>query len=81
MEKVFLLIGKECIINLLLVEEVSGFLSTVNFFEDLVRISEEIVKTNKKDRLKALKENLQTINEKLPSAVYIPFFKSKLFFK
>jgi len=77
-EGLYLFIRLSFNIIIILEGEVSGFLSTVNFFEDLVKVSDEIVKSNKKDRLKELKENLEKINEKLPSAVYIPFFKSKV---
>lgn len=50
----------------------------MNFCDDLIKISEEIAIGNKKERLNSLRQKLEKINEKLPSAVYIPFFKSKI---
>ena len=51
-------------------------MSTINFFSDLLRISDEVVSLSRKERNQALKEKLRKLNEHLPSAVYVPFFKS-----
>lgn len=56
--------------------EISGFMSTINFFSDLLKISDEVVSLSKKERNLALKDKLRKLNENLPSAVYVPFFKS-----
>ena len=46
------------------------------FLEDLLEISQSLSKYNTKaNKLAALKDMLKQVNENLPSAVYIPFFK------
>ncbi len=55
-----------------------GFFSTINFFEDLIYISEELKIADPK--VIALRTELRKINKKLPSAVYIPFLTGKIIF-
>jgi len=52
-----------------------SFKSTINFFNDLFTISDDLTKILDNKKL-ALKKALMTMNEKLPSCVYIPFTKS-----
>ncbi|EGR32366.1 phosphatidylinositol 4-kinase, putative [Ichthyophthirius multifiliis] len=49
------------------------FFSTINFFEDLIKLSIEINKSNQKQT--TLQQNIQKINKQLPANVYIPFFQ------
>ena len=59
-------------------KEVNGYLSTINFFEDLNKISEHSINVKKMEKLQFIKGELKKMNEKLPAAVYIPFLKGIL---
>ncbi|KAL4507121.1 hypothetical protein ABPG72_001914 [Tetrahymena utriculariae] len=56
--------------------EQNGFASTINFFDDLINVSEQLKDADPKDI--ALRTYIKQINEKLPSAVYIPFFSQQV---
>lgn len=53
-----------------------GFFSNVNFFNDLIKVSESLGSSEPK--LVALIAQLRKINSRLPAAVYIPFFDCKI---
>jgi hypothetical protein len=55
-----------------------SYKSTINFFNDLFTISEDLKNyENKKEKLKEL---IQKVNSKLPACVYIPFAKCMISF-
>lgn len=56
--------------------EIFSFKSTINFFNDLFNISEDLKSTDNKRQ--ALKKALMLVNEKLPACVYIPFTKGSI---
>ncbi len=56
-------------------EILSGFYSTINFFDDLVNISEGLKDADPK--IVSLRHELRKINTNLPAAVYVPFYTSK----
>lgn len=51
-----------------------SFKSTLNFFDDLFNISQQLGSVDNKKMF--LKKALMEINEKLPACIYIPFSKS-----
>ncbi|CAD8063214.1 unnamed protein product [Paramecium sonneborni] len=53
-----------------------GFLSTINFWNDIIRISERLYRAY--PQIISLKADLQRINQNLPSCVYIPFVKDQI---
>jgi len=55
-------------------KELYSFKSTLNFFEDLFLISEDL--KNHVDKKEKLKEEIMKVNERLPACVYVPFLKS-----
>ncbi|EDK31559.2 phosphatidylinositol 3-kinase (macronuclear) [Tetrahymena thermophila SB210] len=50
----------------------NGFLSTIQFFNDLMDISDNLKFSDPK--IVSLRYELQKINQQLPAAVYVPFF-------
>ncbi|CAD8152555.1 unnamed protein product [Paramecium pentaurelia] len=54
----------------------SGFSSTINFWNDIIRISERLYLAY--PQIISLKADLQRINQNLPSSVYIPFVKDQI---
>ncbi|CAD8155344.1 unnamed protein product [Paramecium octaurelia] len=57
-------------------ERVCGFSSTINFWNDIIRISERLYLAY--PQIISLKADLQRINQNLPSSVYIPFVKEQI---
>ncbi|CAD8153192.1 unnamed protein product [Paramecium octaurelia] len=53
-----------------------GFSSTINFWNDIIRISERLYLAY--PQIISLKADLQRINQNLPSSVYIPFVKDQI---
>lgn len=53
-----------------------SFKSTINFFDDLFAISQQLGTVDNKKAF--LKKALREMNERLPACVYIPFSKSKV---
>ena len=49
----------------------NGFYSILNFFDDLIKVSESLKDADPK--IISLRNDLQKINAQLPSAIYIPF--------
>ena len=52
-----------------------GFLSTVDFWNDLIQISQRLKLADPK--IIALKADVQQMNYRLPAAVYIPFLQGR----
>lgn len=50
-------------------------MSTIAFFEDLCKVSENATRVKKDDKLNYIKQELKKMNEKLPAAVYVPFLR------
>lgn len=53
-----------------------GFFSSINFWLDLVNISD--VMKNADPKIVVLRTELKKMNEKLPAAVYVPFYSSTM---
>lgn len=53
-----------------------GFFSSINFWLDLVNISD--VMKNADPKIVVLRTELKKMNEKLPAAVYVPFYSCKI---
>lgn len=54
----------------------NGFMSTPSFWFDLIKVGNDLASCNPK--IVGLKNSIRDINRKLPSAVYIPFFRHSL---
>ena len=56
----------------------NAFYSTPTFVQMLSNLSEEVMEQEADDQMQFLKDELERINTKLPSAVYVPFVSSGL---
>ena len=54
------------------------FLSTIQFYKDLLQLCRKIDQTSATLKLEALKTECTKLNKNLPGFVYLPFFKESI---